>query len=106
MLGRPTKVDLDRIIGWKFTDSVNLIEFVKSIWQIPGKFNINGTSLQVSTGKIADNEQMIKALKANQMFWHMCWQQSVRGGYYVFDITPCILAAKDGVLERQSGFRQ
>lgn len=41
---------------------------------------------EVATGGWSGCEEVISALKQNQIFWLMCWYLSKRGGYYEFRI--------------------
>lgn len=40
----------------------------------------------VITGGWSGNESIINALKKNKLFWLNHWQQSTRGGSYIFDL--------------------
>lgn len=38
-----------------------------------------------STGGWSGNESIIGAMQKNRMVWNFLWEQSRRGGHYVFD---------------------
>jgi len=44
-------------------------------------------TLSLSTGGWSGNEDIIRALKKNFIFWSMYWQMNRRGGHYQFKIT-------------------
>ncbi len=84
----PTDEQLDKIKNWPIDstdDMLKLIEFVRSIWWMPEwGFKLSGRRWEVATGGWSGNEEIIAALKDNWGFWSLCWQQSNRGGSYVF----------------------
>lgn len=97
----PTDEELQRITTWPHTDSLGLMDFVRSVWWMPDwgwrqevKPPEEGdllhsepyTHFAISTGGWSGNESIIYALEANWMFWMMCWTQSRRGGHYVFEV--------------------
>lgn len=67
-----------------------LAEFIEQVWwaadwgyRIEGK---DKKKLDLSTGGLSWNEDIILALKENLLFWKLCWVQSRRGGHYTFEI--------------------
>lgn len=82
----PTEQQLKDIEEWPTGQWADLIEFVKSIYWRKEMINwIGDDTIAVSTGGWSGNESIIGALKRNRVFWAMCWQQSRRGGHYIFD---------------------
>lgn len=91
--GYPTDEALEMIRTWnhdnKFRD---LMDFVKNIWWKPewGWYETvdeKGHSVyNISTGGWSGNESIIDALQDNYIFWGFCWEQSRRGGHYIFKI--------------------
>lgn len=43
-------------------------------------------SYHYSTGGWSGNESVIKALRANILFWALCWRKHTAGGHYSFRI--------------------
>lgn len=90
-----TEDDLNQIKSWKSEDDYHeLMYFVQSIWyhgdyseKIETSFD-EGTEVtySFSTGEWSGNEEIIKSLSANEMFWISCWYSSKRGGYFKFKI--------------------
>lgn len=86
----PTEEALEKIRVWPHTDLAGAFAFVRSIWwsadwgwhtEIGEK-----TEYKISTGGWSGNESLIAAMKANRMLWLITWQQSRRGGHYIFEL--------------------
>ena len=101
--GYPTDAALERVEKWGEPEGYDwrgLMDFVKSVWWMPdwgwheeeGKDSLDKpvTKLHVSTAGWSGNESLIRALEANWMFMAMCWEQSRRGGHYIFELKPSI----------------
>lgn len=93
--GYPTEEALNRIKKWPWQDGwVELFEFINSIWWMADwgwrqTYGYNGNNesyieYNISTGGWSGNESIIDALQENTMAWSFCWQQSRRGGHYIF----------------------
>jgi hypothetical protein len=85
--GYPTDVALTRIADWPHADITGLLEYARELWTYQDRWTVEGDKLFVSTGGWSGNESIIAALKRNGMFWIMCWEQSRRGGHYIFDLS-------------------
>ena len=83
--GYPSAVELNIIRNWP-NNWPALMEYVESLWRWNNYFEKNGSRYYLSTGGWSGNEEIIGALKDNQMFWIMCWYSSKRGGHYQFEI--------------------
>lgn len=99
--GYPTKEALDKIANWPHTDGwAELLAFVRELWayneywqeeknvttiDIPN-YKVVADVYRVSTIGWSGNESLIMALQENWMFWTFCWQQSNRGGHYIFHV--------------------
>jgi hypothetical protein len=86
--GYPTDYALDKIANWCYTDVVGLMDFIKPIWMFAeqGYWHQTGNEYSVSTGGWSGNEDIIRALQKNWLFWSTCWVQSRRGGHYIFEV--------------------
>ena len=69
---------------------LSLTEFIEQVWWASDwGYNLKGKrkkKLQLSTGGWSGNEDIIRALKNNFVFWSMCWVETKRGGHYTFEI--------------------
>ncbi len=87
--GYPTDTTLKRIREWEIHDGDSfdaLITFLRSIWRWPTYItrDFDGKVVKIHTGGWSGHEEIIGALKDNQLFWLLCWQSSKRGGHFVF----------------------
>lgn len=83
----PTEEELELVKNWPHTDFEGLMERVESLWWMSEwGFKKTQRRYYLSTGGWSGNEDIIRALKENTMFWMMCWVQSRRGGHYVFEV--------------------
>ncbi|WP_430229614.1 hypothetical protein [Paraburkholderia tropica] len=86
--GYPTDVALKRIEEWPHADISGMLDFILSIWWCPHLlWDIEGVKLHASTGGWSGNESLIRAMQNNRPFWATCWEQSRRGGHFIFDLT-------------------
>lgn len=84
--GYPTDDELDQVIKWDILNS-NLnefMEYIKSIWRYPEYIRFDSYKWHVSTCGWSGNEKIIGTMKQNKLFWMLYWEQSRRGGYYIF----------------------
>ena len=97
--GYPTKDTLTVVRVWTPEDGYeNLLAYVQRAWSYPDYFVQSKTRRRqwprgpltriyhVSTGGWSGNEDLIRALQENWMFWTMCWEQSRVGGHYIFRV--------------------
>lgn len=83
--GYPTEEELEKIKNWKYEDFHGLMEYVKSLWNWDGsRFERIEDSYNISTYGRSGNEDLIFAMKQNNMFWFIYREQSRRGGHYIF----------------------
>jgi len=95
----PTEEDLSAIEKWDFDrkDISGLIEYVEKLWHWsdwgfkkrwgygrPVRRKV--LKLELHTGGWSGNEDVIRALQENFVFWTLYWEKSVRGGHYYFEI--------------------
>ena len=89
--GYPDEQELQRIREWSLEDLAGLLQFVYGIWWASDwGWHQRERIFRVSTGGWSGNESIIGALQDNQMFWMLCWQESRRGGHYVFEIPKAL----------------
>ena len=87
--GYPTRHAIGRIRRWSYEDFDGLIDFVHDVWWPQGDpygWKQKGRTLWFSTGGWSGNEEVVGALRANLMFWTMCWDASWRGGHFRFKL--------------------
>lgn len=70
-----------------------LLELLRENWHFAdeGYFVLKGKKVQkleLHTGGWSGNEDIIGALRDNEMFFMLYWQKSERGGHYYFKIKP------------------
>ena len=91
--GYPTDASLAVITACRHEDFPALMKAIKPCWQYgtvgfwqePGEEG--GCKVyEISTAGWSGNESIVVALKANVMFWALCWVQSRRGGHYIFHV--------------------
>lgn len=88
MADYPTDEELDKIEKWDAKDSKGLLDFVHSIWQYAdvGSWKEKGKTYRITTAGWSGNEDIIRAMRVNNIFWIICWHLSARGGLYVFKL--------------------
>jgi hypothetical protein len=88
----PTDSELQVIIEWPHTSKyTDLMEYIRSLWWMPDwgwhrDTETDDGKYHVSTGGWSGNEDIIRCMRENYMFWSLCWESTRRGGHYVFDI--------------------
>jgi hypothetical protein len=87
----PRDDELKRIAAWPLTDWPGMMEFVHSLWWMPGwgwqEFAdpANGNRWWIlATGGWSGNESLIEAMQANAIPWMVHWEWTRRGGQYAF----------------------
>ena len=93
--GYPLEETLQRVREWPVEDNHGLFLHLKALWRYYDYFTgpaLEGdehggtvTRWYISTGGWSGHEELIAALRENTMVWAMCWEQSRRGGHYIFD---------------------
>lgn len=99
--GYPTEFALDKIRTWDYTEGFDkLLEFVGSLWAYrdAGYWSVEQNTphsrpahrvedvYNASTAGWSGNEDIIRALQENRIFWMSCWYQSRRGGHHIFKV--------------------
>ena len=94
--GYPTDKTLRVIKNWPYNDFQGLMVFIRVAWWMP-EFGWRswGKKYWLSTAGWSGNEDIIRALERNMMFWLMCWQSSRRGGHYIFEIPQLTAAGRE-----------
>lgn len=84
--GYPTDATLEIIKVWPYKDFFTLMAFVRLAWKYDNYFEQDGDFFYLATGGWSGNEDIIRALQENRVFWALCWEQSARGGKHIFKI--------------------
>ena len=79
----PEEHELKLIAEWPHDDWAALLEYVRERWTYQDRWTVGGDKLFVSTGGWSGNEDLIRALQQNRVFWAICWEQSRRGGHHI-----------------------
>ena len=88
--GYPTEDELETIKNWEITSSLgdasyhNFMSFIKHCWHWHNYIEKNGDKYTLITGGWSGNEEIIAAMKSNQIFWLFYWESSDRGGLHIF----------------------
>lgn len=95
----PTEKDLKTIKQWDLDKKnvSNLLDLLGKLWRWPDwgivkryrYCSLNRRRvlrLELHTGGWPGNEDIIRALMKNFVFWGQYWEASVRGGHYYFEI--------------------
>ena len=72
---------------WPHDDWAALLEYVRERWTYQDRWTVEGDVLHLSTGGWSGNEDIIRAMQGNKVFWAICWISSRRGGWYEFDLS-------------------
>jgi hypothetical protein len=80
----PSDAELKRVKTWEPADFDGLMEYVAEIWAYPEYIRQEGDKWHVSTGGWSGNEDIIRAMSRNYIWWALHWEQSRRGGDYIF----------------------
>jgi hypothetical protein len=88
--GYPTEETLECIRDWSYNDFKGLMKYCQEAWRYEEYFKEFDTEIgflyDVHTGGWSGNESIIGAMHDNTMFWMLCWEQSRRGGHYIFKV--------------------
>ena len=85
--GYPTEEMLDKIAKWD--DNFNeLMRFIEPHWKYAkdGYWTESQAQYNISTAGWSGNEDIVRALRENSIFWSLCLIQSKRGGHYIFEV--------------------
>ena len=98
--GYPHNFELERIKGWNIQkDGVEgLLDLIEECWHWPelGFNKRNGRTrfikkscikVELHTGGWSGNEDIIRALQEQDMFWLLYWVKSERGGHFYFEVS-------------------
>lgn len=91
--GYPTDEFLNHVAAWDFRKGHDsLLQYAMKGHIYPNyrsRVVEDGRAVwRISTGGWSGNESILAALQENRMFWMVCWQESRRGGHYVFRCPP------------------
>lgn len=89
--GYPTGTCLTKVATWPIVsdkDALELIAYLKNIWAFNDYFTLeqdgDDWTLHASTAGWSGNEELIAAMRSNFPFQAMYWQQTKRGGHYIY----------------------
>ena len=86
--GYPTDETLEAIENWDAMDFRGLMKFVSDAWKYPEYVTYEETDDEIeyrfATGGWSGNEDLINAIRSNQIFYMCCWSMSNRGGKHVY----------------------
>ena len=87
--GYPTERSLVFIAEYDCSNGIdNLMQFVEDMWHFGDwGYSRKEDSWELHTGGWSGNEDIIGALADNRVFWMLYWEQSRRGGHYLFDLS-------------------
>lgn len=93
--GYPTDESLQIIRDWKITSNFaikDLLAYAEKCWRYKFKIRARGTGqkrwIYIATSGWSGNEDVIRALQDNRVFWALCWLESRRGGGFKFLTSP------------------
>jgi len=94
--GYPTDETLETIKKWPYGHGyIDLMSYVSRAWKWEDFVYCNAIKdfaeqdvweYTLITGGWSGNESIVDALLENQMFYHLCWRESHRGGKYIFEV--------------------
>ena len=96
--GYPTEDALEIIRLWSFRDPKGWFDFIKSIWEYVDwgwheKYENSDIfpdkevyKYYISTAGWSGNESIVHAMEENIIMWALNWEQSRRGGHYIFEL--------------------
>jgi hypothetical protein len=87
----PTEEQLAKIKDWPVNDLCGLMDYIEPLWEYSDcgywehQYHDDGhEEYHIHTAGWSDNEQIIRCMEANFIWWAMYWYQSTRGGHYIF----------------------
>jgi hypothetical protein len=96
--GYPTDAALDVIRLWHYSDARGWFKFIENLWHFrtfgwketdePHEYRDKIVhKYYISTCGWSGNESIIRAMQQNEnMLWTLNWEQSRRGGHYIFEL--------------------
>lgn len=97
--GYPTDAALDAIRLWHWIDAKGWFKFIEGLWHLrswgwkekdePHDWDKDKIvhRYYISTAGWSGNESIIRAMQQNEfMLWTLNWEQSRRGGHYIFEL--------------------
>ncbi len=82
----PASYHMRRIRRWDAAaDPEGLMRYVRVLWR-GGCAAFDGRRLELHPGDSPANEDILRALKENEVFWLLYWEASGPGGHHAFQI--------------------
>jgi len=96
----PTEKELEQLATWPIralADCQVVLTAAAELWWPPRPHDSLGQfpRAHFATGGWSGNEDVLTALKANAVFWALCWESSSVGGLHVFRL-PDYPTSSDG----------
>jgi hypothetical protein len=80
----PTSNEIYKIRHWPIDDFAGLMDYIEPYWSRHGSFLHRGNIYRLATGGWSGNEDIIGAMKSNNILWLLYWYLSKVGGLYLF----------------------
>lgn len=81
----PEDGELDKIASWPIGNWSAMIDFIEPYVNHYGRLSrLENGRIEIATAGWSGIEEIISALQNNHIFWATCWQESHRGGLFVF----------------------
>ena len=96
--GYPTTEALEIIELWPYNNETGWFTFIQPLWHLsdwgwevlrqphPNRPEVVFDRYYLSTAGWSGNEEIIRAMMANNMLWSFTWVSSRRGGHYQFEV--------------------
>ncbi len=96
----PDAEELKRIRAWPLDEAGNfdpLMAYIRERWMYAehGYWTQRGPIYRLATGGWSGNEDLIRAMRGNTLFWRFCHLASISSGLYLFCTDPASATRSD-----------